>query len=164
VVKKKKITVSEEITTIGADGQITKREQLHLMRLPQEPPYVKMYLQDIAKLYELPQNCSPLLYALVKLMDYDGMITVTKPKRKKIADELGISEKSIKNRLVHLQQQGILKRIDYCEYEMNPELFAKGDWHSIRRRRESFELKVTYTSEGERIVKGKLVSSDLEAS
>ncbi|HGO6848060.1 TPA: hypothetical protein ACK80Q_003101, partial [Legionella pneumophila] len=45
-------------------GEITTEESKNVIRLPKEPPYVKMYIDDLAKILELTSGCRSLLYFL----------------------------------------------------------------------------------------------------
>jgi len=51
-------------------GEIKTEENTNIVKIPKEPPYVKMYIDDIAKLLELTSGCRSLLYCLIKKMDY----------------------------------------------------------------------------------------------
>jgi hypothetical protein len=107
----------------------------------QEPQFVKVYLNDLNNLLELPTSCRDVCYALLQIMDDDGTIRLTMNTKLKMAEQLGIKEKSFRNYLTAIVKNGILLRTGMCEYEMNPYLFAKGHWKEIHKRREDFELR-----------------------
>jgi hypothetical protein len=106
-----------------------------------EPQFVKVYLKDANNLLELPTACRDVCYALLQIMDDDGTITLTMNTKLKMAEQIGIKEKSFKNYLTKLVKAGVLFRSATSEYEMNPYLFAKGHWNEIHKRREDFELR-----------------------
>ncbi len=128
-------------------GEIKTEENTNVIKLPREPAYVKMYIDDIAKLLELTNGCRSLLYCLIKKMDYEGVITLTKSSRDRLAEQVGVKETAIRNQITQLCQKGILRRIGTGEYEANPNLFARGDWSDIYKRRKSFKLTINYENE-----------------
>jgi predicted transcriptional regulator len=128
-------------------GEIRTEENTNIIKIPREPAYVKMYIDDIAKLLELTSGCRSLLYCLIKKMDYEGVITLTKSSRDRLAEQVGVKETAIRNQITQLCQKGILRRIGTGEYEANPNLFARGDWSDIYKRRKSFKLTIKYENE-----------------
>ena len=131
--------------------------QTNVVRLEREPPYVKMYLDDVTAIMKMQPQISPVLYEVLKLMNFEGFIVITKSQRVRIAEALNINEKTVKNRLTELVKKGVMRRTARCEYEMNPALFAKGDWSNIQKRRDKFKLTVTYNQDGTRFVEGKII-------
>ena len=141
-------------------GEITTEEITNVVKIPKEPPYVKMYIDDLAKILELTSGCRSLLYFLIKKMDYEGIITLTKSSRDRLAEQVGVKETAIRNQITQLCQKGILKRIGTGEFEANPNLFARGDWSDIHKRRKSFRLTIKYDNEV-RILNGSSPSNDV---
>lgn len=132
-------------------GEVILEEENNVIKMPKEPPYVKMYIDDLAKILELTSGCRTLLYFLVKKMDYEGIITLTKSSKNRIAEHMNIKESAIRNQLTLLCNKGILNRIGTGEYEANPNLFARGDWIDIYKRRSNFKLIITYKNKGRKI-------------
>jgi len=128
-------------------GEIKTEENINIVRIPKEPPYVKMYIDDIAKILELTSGCRSLLYCSIKKMDYEGIITLTKSSRDRLAEQVGVKETAIRNQITQLCQKGILRRIGTGEFEANPNLFARGDWSDIHKRRKDFKLTISYENE-----------------
>ncbi len=128
-------------------GEVTTEENTNVIKIPREPAYVKMYIDDIGKLLELTSGCRSLLYCLIKKMDYEGVITLTKSSRDRLAEQIGVKETAIRNQITQLCHKGILRRIGTGEYEANPNLFARGDWSDIYKRRKSFKLTISYENE-----------------
>ena len=156
------IVYSERNTEVDfTTGEITKEEHQNIVRIPREPPYVKMYVDDIAKILELTSGCKSLLYGLIRKMDYDGIITLTKSSRERLAEQIGAKEASIRNRITELCKKGILRRIGTGEYEANPNLFARGDWADIYKRRRKFKLTINYEGE-KRTIRGRAIYDEEE--
>ena len=128
-------------------GEVKTEEITNVVKIPKEPPYVKMYIDDLAKILELTSGCRSLLYFLIKKMDYEGIITLTKSSRDRLAQQIGVKETAIRNQITQLCQKGILKRIGTGEFEANPNLFARGDWSDIHKRRKNFKLTIRYENE-----------------
>lgn len=138
-------------------GEILSTEEVNVVRIPREPPYVKMYIDDLARVVGLSAGAQSVLYELASRIDYEGIVTITKGTRDRIAERTGLKETTIRNRITDLTSAGIMKKLGYCEYEMNPCLFAKGDWSDIYKRRNGFKLEIKYSPNGERIISGKVV-------
>ena len=140
-------------------GEVKTEEITNVVKIPKEPPYVKMYIDDLAKILELTSGCRSLLYFLIKKMDYEGIITLTKSSRDRLAEQIGVKETAIRNQITQLCQKGILKRIGTGEFEANPNLFARGDWSDIHKRRKNFKLTIRYENEV-RILNGSSSNED----
>jgi len=138
-------------------GEVTKQSHSKVINLPQEPPYVKMYIDDVGKLLDVPPGPRTVLYQLVRKLDYDGFISLTPAARERIADACQIGVATMSNYLTSLCKTGILRHVGRGEYEMNPNLFARGDWKDIAKRRQAFELSISYREDGTRVLKGRAV-------
>jgi hypothetical protein len=64
------------------------------------------------------------------------------------AATLKISTKSIDNALCEFVKTGLLIRLGRTDFELNPFLFGKGDWKSIRECRESFVVRLRFGPNG----------------
>ena len=157
---KKRVIYSEFTEVVdGQTGVVNEQERMKVVRLPQEPPYVKMYIDDLTSVLKLPIGIRGMLYALVERIDYDGIITLGSTSKKKMAERLKLTVGTFDNYLTKLVKTGVLKRIGRGEFEVNPNLFARGDWADIRRRRDnfdkSFRMTVTYSPNGNRKVEAE---------
>jgi len=117
-------------------------------RVPAEPPFVKIYLDDICALSEVPKSQKDILYYLVRKLDYDGYITISKRYREFMCKELGIQPRSLTNKIHLLAKSGLIKTIGTNEYEANPYFFARGAWVDIlnRRKEGDFSLTINYNT------------------
>lgn len=153
--------VVQEVTTETVDhgtGENIETTTERVISLPQEPPFVKLYLDDIAKLYNLPRRTSDTIHALLRQMNFDSIITLTAPAKRRIAEQLNTSVSTLENQLGKLVKADVLRRMDRGEYMLNPNLFARGRWTDVRRLRDKyFELRVTYGPDGKRSVKGDIL-------
>lgn len=139
-------------------GEVISSEDVNVVRIPREPPYVKMYIEDLSRIVGLSSGAQSVLCELASKIDYEGIVTITKGTRERIAERTGLKEPTVRNRVSDLVAAGIMRKAGYCEYEMNPNLFAKGDWQDIYKRRQAFKLEIDYTENGERRISGKVVT------
>lgn len=146
-----KIIREIESSTIDfATGEITEKITHRVKTLSQEPPFVKVYLDDIVSLYNLPARSSNMIHVLLTKMDYEGIISLNAASKRRMAAQLGTSLSVIDNQLSSLSKTKVLQRLDRGEYMFNPNLFAKGFWADIKKLRDKFiELKISYNTKTE---------------
>lgn len=117
-----------------------------------EPTFIKLYLDDVLYLSDMPTKHSAILYELLKRSTYagskDGMqVIINASLKRRIQKSLGLKNiGSISNAITDLVKGKILYRVDVGMYNFNPYLFGKGDWQDISRLR----LEVNYDD-----IKGK---------
>lgn len=133
-------------------GEVTQSETTNVYRLPAEPPYVKLYLDDLSRLVGLNSGQTKLLFELARRIDFEGLISLTPGVRRRIRERLGYTDQTLRNRLRELHKTEVIRRVGQSEYEANPHYFARGDWKSICAKREEFELNIRYTRDGRRTV------------
>jgi hypothetical protein len=137
-------------------GELIEETKCLTYKPESEPPYIKLYFQDIIVLNDLPAKSSTLLYEFARLLDYDGRVCLNSYFKKIISDKLGYkNDKIISNYITLFLKHNILKRIARSVYCLNPYIFGKGSWgHISKLRSENIELQIRYTSDGKRIIKG----------
>lgn len=110
-----------------------------------EPPYIKLYLENVLYLVDIPKSFLNLVHALLKRATYadaeDGLsINLASYTKKKICEELKWKNlQSLNNALNKLCQGMILKRLGTGVYQFNPFLFGRGDWKDIENIRITWE-------------------------
>lgn len=114
----------------------------------EEPDYIKVYLNVVLAERELNgEILTPFLYELLKKMTYandseNGQVVVLNSYVKKsICDELNISDSTFTKNIKKLCTNKLIARIGRGTYVVNPYIFGKGDWKSIKR------IRATYSSE-----------------
>lgn len=136
-------------TVTDEQGKTLSRQTNQTLTWGDEPPYIKLYLQDIMYFTDMPQQFAGVLYALLKRMSYaseeDGMCVYLVPHNKKaICTEVHWENvKSLDNALGKLCQANLLKRIARSVYQFNPNLFGKGDWQDIAKLRMDISYDVS---------------------
>lgn len=151
-------TISTEKITIDENGEVKNSEVIKKFK-SQEPNYIKIYLQDISYFYEVPKGSTDLVYELFDYVTYNTHeMILNMSTKKRIAKKLETSVATVSNNLTKLVQKGIIKRVEKGIYTLNPYLFGKGDWKSVKELRTSnIELEVVYDKEtGKRTLKGRL--------
>lgn len=99
-----------------------------------EPAFVKVYLNNINYVTNLPRGHSALMGELLQYVNYASngqAIILNKIMKEKIADKLGISVPYLNHAMTDLIKKEILIRIERCTYQINPYMFGKGSWDDI---------------------------------
>jgi len=123
-------------------GETLSRESTTVSFLPKEPPYIKVYIQDISRLYGMTPSAGGLLYELASRMSYDGTVCIVSCILQSICEKLKIKPQTFRNLLDKFLKNGILCRVGRGVFELNPDLFAKGDWVDISKRRLEFQKRI----------------------
>jgi hypothetical protein len=140
------IKQSVESTQWDENGNLLSRRTNKTLSFPSEPSYVKLYLQDIVYLSDLPSKHGAVLHELLKRSTYagdkDGMqVVINASLKRRIQETLNFKNmSSISNAITDLVKGKLLYRVDVGMYNFNPYLFGKGDWADISRLR----LEVSY--------------------
>ncbi len=147
--------IKQQITRTEVDhetGETLKETVNETLRFSEEPQFVKLYLQDILYLSDMPKRYDKVLYELIKRAQWanadQGMtITLSSGSKRLIAKTLKLNGISlISNALTDFVKAKILKRIETGVYALNPNLFGKGDWQDIAKLR----LDVDYDLSGKK--------------
>ncbi|WP_417216047.1 replication/maintenance protein RepL [Alcanivorax sp.] len=141
-----KTVYQEEKTTIDKNtGEVLSEEKSKVVRIPSEPSFIKLYVEDISKLYNLPRGTDKLLFELLKHMSYEGQICLNSGMKRIISEKLNIQNtRTIDNNLSRFVKSNILDRVETGVYIANPNLFGKGSWADIYKLRKLW-VKRTYT-------------------
>ena len=146
------IKQSFETLVMNDQGEMVSKKANKVLSWGAEPSYIKLYLQDILYLSDMPTKHSAILYELLKRSSYagdkDGMqVIVNASLKRRIKETLGFKNmSSVNNAITDFVKGKILYRVDVGMYNFNPFLFGKGDWQDISRLR----LEVNYDD-----IKGK---------
>lgn len=138
----------EVIVTDVESGETRAIKETNVIKLPSEPPFIKMYIEDLSHFIGLKERHRDIVFELIKKLDFEGMVTLTPRSRATIAERLGISDQSFRNYLSEVVKTGLFKRISHNEFEVNPHYFARGDWQSVYHRRKEFVMEIRYSEKG----------------
>ena len=148
--------VKETITTEridGETGELKSSETKKTYSIAKEPSFVKLYLKDLASIYQLSKSSILVLLGLLPFATYadEGQIvTINSHTKKQILfnnQEIG-STQTVNNAVSHLKKIGVLTLIDRATYKLNPYIIGKGEWRDILNLR----LTINYSAVGREIV------------
>jgi len=154
----KKTTRFDTLTGEVTHSQtITEYEQ----RIPNEPPYIKLYTTDLSNLFKLPAGTTSVLMCFVTLADYQGVVALNKYLKDSISERMnakpsknGKPSNSVVNKAItELLNKGIISRIGSSTYQLNPNYFARGKWRDIYEKRKSFKMTITYKDDGKNSIR-----------
>ena len=122
-------------------GEIQEQEtkKVQTVKVEQEPNFIKLYLDDLCRLRELPKTTNKILNELLKYTNYENIILLPSGVKQNIVENIGTSRGVLDNTLTRLVKEEILKRDGIGVYRLNPNLFGKGKWVDIK------ELRVNWT-------------------
>ena len=151
-----RIIESHEKIEIDQNGVSRKTTQNITKRYEDEPEYVKVYLDTILYLKDLPKGFNSILLAFLRHMTYANfhnrekgqIIYVNASMKKSIANDLGVSVARINQALTEFTKGEIFYRVDTGTYKVNAHLFGKGDWQDIKEIR----MQVNFNAEGKSIM------------
>lgn len=142
----KKTLIKEIINAESGELLNTEATQINT-RIDDEPDYVKFYIRAWCDFKNIKGINTNFLYQLLPFMTFAEkrqIISVGPFLKKEIAAELGWSEKTSLNRVAKefkkLCNAGVLKQLDTCSFQVNPELIGRGSWKDIKRLRATFDL------------------------
>jgi hypothetical protein len=142
-------------------GEIVTESSVTEFHKKSEPAFIKIYIDDLSHLTGLKAIESGVLYEMIRLVDYDGVISLTKYVTKRIAVNLNCSPKTVQNKISLLlkNKYHLIRRLEGSSFELNPTYFARGKWSDIMKRRVDWKLNlnVTYNSK----TKTKTIKSEL---
>jgi len=149
-------------TIDNGTGEVSKTKSVSVLRVDQEPAFVKMYIEDIIRLSNLNNITKNLLISLTKRIDYENKIKILPNDKREIAAEIGTKHiQTVANSLSMLVKAGIIVRTDRGGYMLSPNYFAKGKWVDIKDSRVKYtELTIQYSKTGKRKVNNKIVFDD----
>lgn len=145
---KRLVRESSTRTINHATGEIEDTSSYKTTIIEQEPEFVKLYVQDIIKLTNLPMAANGVLYTMLKYMTYDNLLVLNPYIKEQIAKINEIKPNTLSHTLTKLVNEGILSRVATGTYMVNPDLFGRGKWQDIRNLR----LTIHYGHDGKKFM------------
>ncbi len=106
------------------------------IKIEKEEGYIKIYLKDIAKLHGLAPQQNQFLFELFSMAGWNtNEIQLSVGKKRELVSKLGTSMQTLNNAISMLIKKDILLKKDTGLYTLNPFLFGKGDWNSVKALR-----------------------------
>lgn len=134
-------------TFISSNGE--DRIEIRKKKVGQEPPYIKVYLQDIMYLSDLSGRFVALMISLLKRANYAdderpmcvALVPDIKNDIMKECDWTSVG--TLNNAINALINGGLVKRVGRGLIQLNPNLFGIGRWEDIAKIRLSVEYSPT---------------------
>lgn len=144
---KTKNKVTYERTVVDHEsGEILEQEFIY--RRGAEPPFIKLYLDCLCDFKGLSKSLNPILLEFLKYMTYANtsdpnggqIIYLNAALKRNIATATGKTVKRIEQAITDFVKTGVFARIATGTYQVNAELFGKGDWKDIKNIRATFDF------------------------
>ena len=136
----KVISYQNVYTTINKEtNKVTSQTTTSKIKVDKEPNYVKLYLDDICLLNNLPKTSSAILNELLLCSNYNNEISLSRGIKNRIAKDLDVTNGHLDNTISKLSKFGILKKIDVGLYVLNPFIFGRGNWLEIKSIRATWK-------------------------
>lgn len=131
-------------TVDGQTGEVLQLEHSEGTRTiyKQEPPYIKLYIQDILYMQDMPKGLTNVVYALLDnalFADKGLRIFLPTGLKKELIEKLGTTRAAFDNALAKLCKGQIIRREGTGVYALNPYFFGKGEWKDIDKLRMTWE-------------------------
>lgn len=144
-----KIYTNEVITFDKETGEVIEHTETRYKEVCPEPNYVKVYVDTVIALLGKKKTSkeAEVLLILAKNMTYmndanPNKVNIDKMLKQYIQEALGISEGALNNMITSFIKRDIIRRIGRGVYQLNPFMFAKGNWSAIRK------IQMTWSDEG----------------
>lgn len=132
--------VDHENSTILSQEFIHKRGS--------EPAFIKLYLDCLCDFKGLSKSLNPILLEFLKYMTYANIqennggqiIYLNAEMKRQIAIATGKTVKRVEQAITDFVKTGVFKRIATGTYQVNGNLFGKGDWKDIKNIRATFDF------------------------
>ncbi len=148
---KRKLYEKSKAVTDYETGEIRFSSETTIYHVKDEGAYVKLYLEDLLKLHDIPKGPRCLFFSLLEKIDYDGNIFLNKALKEIICGNLEIQEQTFRSYLVVLTKSGLLQGKGGGLYVMNPEIAAKGDRKHVIDLRKKFNMTIEYNKNERKI-------------
>ncbi|NLM05289.1 MAG: hypothetical protein GX214_09745 [Clostridiales bacterium] len=148
---KRKINQVHETNLVDENGEIKSQRTDTSFYVDAEPPYVKMYLDTILYLKDLPRTHNPILHCILMRIPWANQnqdIAINAHIKRQIAKEVNCSESKVNNAISDLVKGEVIYRVGVGTYQVNPHFFGRGQWTDI----EELRLNITFNGKGKTIM------------
>ncbi|MHB0803751.1 replication/maintenance protein RepL [Bacillus thuringiensis] len=138
-----KVSMVETTKIMNTNGEKVEETKTMILNYGKEPDYIKIYLDNIMFIAEIPGWVSRIMYELIKTVSYANkgqFIIVNAGYKRILAENLGIKPQSVTNAINDLVKKDILIRKESGVFLLNPQYFGKGEWKDIAKIRYEIEL------------------------
>lgn len=144
-----RVTYLETRETIDfTTGEVMAEERTTHLKVATEPNYIKLYIDCLLSFKELSRNLNPILLEFLKHMTYAStadntggqIISITAYIKRDVAQNVGLKIDRVNQSVTQFVKAGIFRRIAPSTYQVNPNMFGKGEWRDIQQIRASFDF------------------------
>jgi len=103
-------------------------KQANRMLVPygyKDSDFCKVYYHTVQKLADLPKSCQKVMDWCFENMDTENKVYILN--QRKLAENVGLAYKTVRNAISNLLKQGFLKKLENGLYMVNPALACKVD-------------------------------------
>lgn len=140
-------------------GEVKQESSSVTYSLPSEPDFVKVYLQDLLYLVDLPRYQWGVLLWVMKNCNYASAkygqcVVLTAALKEEIAESVGLKlVSSVNSVLYKLSKKHVIEHVSRSIYRLNPYLFGRGKWQEIQQLQKiaCVDMHIKYTRDGKEI-------------
>ena len=135
-----RVTREKHIRTVDENGEVKHEKNEQDVAYEREPDYIKLYIDGILLLTDLPKGLNDALQHLLQGMNYQNIVVLNSGIKRIIAADLGITTGRLNNIISQLSKKEIMQRIETGVYRFNPNIFGRGKWQDIKKIRMEVEF------------------------
>jgi len=106
-------------------GEVRETNKVMIPYGYKDKDFCKVYYHTIQKLADLPKSCQKVMDWCFENMDTENKVYILN--QKKVAENIGLAYKTVRNAISKLTKQGFLKKLENGLYMVNPALACKID-------------------------------------
>ena len=140
------------------DAEILDVQQHLTIPVGEEPPYYKVYMQDLGNVFGLAPAERSVWEVLCANMSFTNIVVLIKPIKEILVQTTGHKFETIRAAIKSLTAKGLLIRQARAVYLVNPKYAARGKWQDIKALR----LTIEYSEQGRTIEVKKVNNKVIE--
>lgn len=146
--------------TINHDtGEVIEESNVRNLAVEFEPKYIKMYVEDIARISGLGGTAGNIILAIARRMGSRNEVALVRGIKKTIALECGVKLKTVDNTILSLKEKKLLIALpERSCYILDPHLFSRESW----KENKALRLQVTYLPDYNRKVIQASIPNDVQ--
>lgn len=150
-------TIETEILDKETGEIVSTKSETEKIVYEKEPPFIKLYIDDIVLLNRLPEGVAGVLYDIVSNMGYNNLYIAHQTLKEISCKKLGLSLNTYNQYVSKLKSTGILIAMKGRGlYLVNPKLFAKGEWKDIKNLRLAIDYDTSENSNGKKVISSNI--------
>ena len=156
--KKTENVIKDTQTVINTSGESVNVDQHLSIPVGDEPPYYKVYLQDLSNVLGLAPAEHMVWEVLCSNMSFNNIVVLIKPIKDMLVETTGKKYETIRAAIKSLVAKGLLMRQARAVYMVNPKYAARGKWQDIKALR----MTIDYNAQGRNIDVKKITNKFIE--